>query len=107
MFGFGNKDAAIDAFAVESCAALVQRFPPAREAGLGGDKKKLGKTLGNAMTDLQRRMIEFQTEQNLGIYGKARLLRAVQDELRRLQYSEMFVEAITDLLVPATAARLR
>ncbi len=50
---------------------------------------------------------EFQTEQNLGIYGKARLLRAVQDELRRLQYSEMFVEAITDLLVPATAARLR
>jgi hypothetical protein len=107
MFGFGKQNAAIDAFAVETCANLLKRFHPSREAELGGDRRKSGATLGNALTDLQQRLIEFQIGQKLGVYGKARLLRAIQEELRRLQYSETFVEATTDLLVPATAARPR
>lgn len=103
MFGLGKNNAEIDAFATKGCADLVKRFPPRREAELGGDQRKAGKTLGLALTDLQQRTVAFQREHALGVYGKARLLRAIQQELRRLQYSERFVESVTTLLVPATA----
>ncbi len=103
MFGLGKNNAEIDAFALESCADLAKRFPPAREADLGGDRRKAGKTLGLALADLQNRTVAFQRARDLGVYGKARLLRAIQQELRRLQYSEKFVDAATSLLVPTTA----
>jgi hypothetical protein len=107
MFGFGKQNAAIDAFAVEIVQNLSRRFPQSREAELGGDKKKAGKTLGNALTEMQSKLIQFQDDNKLGVYGKARLLRSVQSELRRLHYSDTFVQAITELLVPATAAKIR
>lgn len=106
MFGFGKKNAQIDAFAVEVCRSLSQRFPPSREVELGGDRNKTGKVLGNALTDMQARLIQFQKENELGVYGKARLLRSIQQELRGLHYSDKFVDAITELLVPATAAKI-
>jgi hypothetical protein len=104
MFGLGKNNAEIDAFAIASCADLAKRFPPAREAELGGDRRKAGKTLGLALADLQQRTVAFQRERDLGVYGKARLLGAIQQELRRLAYSERFVESTTALLVPTTTA---
>lgn len=103
MFGLGKNNAEIDAFAVESCVELAKKFPPAREAELGGDRRKAGKTLGLALTGLQQRTVAFQRERDLGIYGKARLLAKIQHELRRLQYSDKFVESVTTLLVPDMA----
>ena len=104
MFGIGKNNAAIDAFALEICGDLAKRFPQSREAELGGDRGKVGVTLGKALADLQRRVAVFQSTRKLGIYGKARLLRAIRSELQRLQYSATFVAATTDLLVNTVAA---
>jgi hypothetical protein len=106
MFGLFKNNAEIDAFAVETCRDLNQRFPRAREEELG-DRNKAGKALGKALDDMQARFIQFQHERDLSVYGKARLLQAVREELRRLQYSDKFIQAITELLVPATAAKVR
>jgi hypothetical protein len=107
MFGFGKQNAAIDAFAVEICRNLCERFPQSREHELGGDRKKVGKTLGNALTEAQTRVIRFQEEQKLGVYGKARLLRSIQQELRRREYTDKFVDAVTELLIPATVVKIQ
>lgn len=99
MFGFGKDNTAIDAFALEVCADLAKRFPPGQAAKLGGDKAKIGLKLGNAYTDIQRKVAVFQQERKLGVYGKARMLNAIREELTRRKYSEAFVSATTDLLV--------
>ena len=103
MFGFGSKNSAIDAFAHEICVDLCKRFPPSREVELGGDKKKLGLKLGNALAEMQKRVVAFQLEHDLGVYGKARLLRSIQEEMEGLAYSASMVSAVTELLVTTPA----
>ena len=107
MFGIGKANKAIDAFVAENCAELSKRFPPAREAKLPDGSKKAAVTLEKGFLDFQQKMVQFQIDQKLGVYGKARLLRGVQEELRRAQYTDKFVEVVVDLLVPATAVKRR
>lgn len=107
MFGLGKKNAEIDAFAVDVCRELVRRFPPSREPELARKDKKAGVTLGNALGEMERRVIAFQAAESLGVYGKARLLRSIGDEMTRLQYGAALVKAAQDLLVKAPVSGKR
>jgi hypothetical protein len=107
MFGIGKANAAIDTFVAENCADLMKRFPPERDLKLPDGARKAQLTLEKAFLDFQQRMVQFQIDHKLGVYGKARLLRGVQDHLQAAKYTKEFVEAVVDVLVPATAVKRR
>jgi len=107
MFGIGKANAAIDAFVAENCADLIKRFPPERDLKMPDGAKKASLTLEKAFLDFQQRMVQFQIDQKLGVYGKARLLRGVQDALQHAKYTKEFIDVVVDMLVPATAVKRR
>jgi hypothetical protein len=92
MFGFGKKNAAIDAFADTLIADLVTRFPAAKEKELGGNRAKPARQLGKAASEMDYGVTVFTAEHKVGIYGKARLLNRVQWQLRDRGYSRDFIE---------------
>jgi NAD dependent epimerase/dehydratase family enzyme len=95
MFGSKEKNARIEAFADQLIAELVQRFPVEKEAELRTSRLEPARQLGSAVNVLERRVVAFQQEARLGIYGKARLLNRLKWELKEKGYGE----AIIDLTV--------
>ena len=104
MLGFNAaKNRAIDAFGNELAVDLAERFPQALEEPLTG--RKTPDKMLRALTHVATRALEFRNENDLGIYGKARLLREFGAELGRRGYSTEFVESATAALVKTMAAR--
>ncbi|MEO8751331.1 MAG: hypothetical protein ABI624_01505 [Casimicrobiaceae bacterium] len=105
MFGLGKKNAAIEAFAATLVAELTKRFPPGKERELGSDKLKPAQQLGKAVKDLEKKALAFQQEQQLGVYGKAKLLNKIKWQLKELAYSDEFVEVTTTSLAQLLGSR--
>ena len=97
MFGLGKKNQRIDAFGCRLATALCERFPVALEASAG--KRKANDKLERALSVVLTDALRFRREENLGIYGKARLFSAFKDELMRRGYSQDFIESTTAALV--------
>ncbi len=101
MLGLGGKKGkAIDVFAGELAADMADRFPAALEPGTG---KKAPDKMVRAFQHVTTRAIVFKNENRLGIYGKARLLRALREDLAGRGYSEDFLDSITSALVKSLA----
>ena len=107
MFGFGKKNAAIDAFADELAAELRTRFPAEKEKSLGADKAKPARKLGKAAGELiDRRFAAFIVDNKLCVYGKARLLNRVKWQMREDGYSEEFIDTTVAELARASPSRV-
>src|SRR6478736_749888 len=102
MFG-SDKRSMIDEFALKLAADLAQRYP----AELENTKppKRNPQRLAKAFDDTFNRAIDFQREEKLGIYGKARLGNTFKWELKRLGYPDDFVDLTTRSLINFVASQ--
>ena len=105
MFGLGKKNAAIEAFADTLVADLVKRFPPAKQAELGGTKAKPAKQLAKAVNEFERGVVAFQQENHLGLYGKAKLLNKIKWQLKEREYGTEFIDVTMTTLARFLNAR--
>lgn len=104
MFGFGKKNSEIDAFGDSLVADLTARFPPDKEERLGSKKVKPARSLGKAAGELiDRRFASFVAEQELGVYGKARLLNRIKWQMREGGYTDEFIDVTLAELARAGA----
>src|SRR6476659_7599779 len=94
---------AIDEFALKLAADLAARYPPALENEK--PRKRNPQRLAKAFDDTFNRAIDFQQEQKLGIYGKARLGNTFKWELKRLGYPDDFIDLTTSSLVKFVASQ--
>jgi len=104
MFGLGKNTDAIDALAGEVVAAFEKRFPPARQAELGGSKLDTARQLARAVHDLENSVAKFALDNKLGVYGKARVLNQIKWKLKELDYSPDFIDATTTNLTKIVAS---
>ena len=81
-------------------ADMAERFPASLEPGTG---KKAPDKMLRAFQHVSTRAIEYKHEHGLGIYGKARLLRALREDLLKRGYSEEFVDSLTSAMVRSLA----
>jgi hypothetical protein len=103
MFSFGKKNAQIDAFGIELANEVAKRVPlqPKTPVATRKGNEKYAKALDHAL-DLA---VRFQRDNNLGVYGKARMFNAFKWELKRLGYPEEFVDPTTAALVNFATTR--
>jgi hypothetical protein len=103
MFGLGQRNDRIDAFAVAVAGEIAARFPPSREADAA--KKKMPDKIVRALEAAAIKASSFRREHKLGIYGKARLLNTFKWEMQRLGYSERFIDAAVSALIRTVTAQ--
>jgi len=101
IFDFGKREM-VDAFALKLAGELAQRYPPELENSK--PKKRNPQRLAKAFDATFNNAIQFQRENKLGIYGKARLGNTFKWELKRLGYPEDFVDLTTRSLVNFVAS---
>jgi hypothetical protein len=102
IFDFGKRET-VDAFAVKLANELAQRYPP--ELELQQPRKRNPQRLAKAFDATFNNAIDFQRENKLGIYGKARLGNTFKWELKRLGYPDDFIDLTTSSLVKFVAAQ--
>lgn len=102
MFG-SDKRSMIDEFALKLAADLAQRYPAELENTK--PRKRNPQRLAKAFDDTFNRAIDFQREEKLGIYGKARLGNTFKWELRRLGYPDDFIDLTTRSLINFVASQ--
>jgi len=102
MFGFlSSKSMRTDVGAmVESFARVCP--PPAKI----GDRSVPERAINEALDALYRGVAAYAREKHLGVLGRARLAKALQDEMRQQQYPDGLVSrlinavAVNALVVP-------
>jgi hypothetical protein len=102
IFDFGKRGI-VDEFALKLAADLAQRYPPDLENSK--PRKRNPQRLNRAFDDTFNRAIDFQREQQLGVYGKARLGNTFKWELKRLGYPDDFVDLTTRSLINFVASQ--
>lgn len=63
------------------------------------NEKKTTTKLNNIINKLRREAGEYSKENQLGIYGKARLIRSIQNNLRSLDCDESHISYVINKLV--------
>jgi hypothetical protein len=103
MFGIRARSAKIDEFGIQLANGLAQRVPlePRVSSAKKREKEKYTKAIDHALALI----VAFQRDIKLGVYGKARLFNAFKWELKRLGYSDEFIDDTTATLVNFAAAR--
>lgn len=102
ILDFGKRNL-VDNFAVSLAANLAQRYPPDLENEQ--PRRRNPQRLAKAFDATFNSAIDFQRENRLGIYGKARLGNTFKWELKRLGYPEDFIELTTKSLVRFIASQ--
>jgi hypothetical protein len=102
LLDFGKR-AIVDEFALKLAGELAQRYPPELENSR--PKRRNPQRLARAFDATFNNAIDFQNEQKLGIYGKARLGNTFKWELKRLGYPDDFIELTTGALVKFVASQ--
>lgn len=80
----------IDAEGIRIANGIIERFPIEVDKSYGGDSKaakKAQKKLNLALTFGSNELRKSKRDLSLGVYGKARLYKAVQDRLLAEGYS--------------------
>ena len=98
-----GKTARIDEFALKLAGNLAERYPPDLENSQ--PKRRNPQRLAKAFDATFNNAIQFQRENKLGIYGKARLGNTFKWELKRLGYPDDFVDLTTTSLVKFVAVQ--
>ena len=99
---FGRRGL-IDEFALKLAAELAERYPAELENAK--PKKRNPQRLAKAFDATFNNAIQFQRENKLGIYGKARLGNTFKWELKRLGYPADFIDLTTSSLVNFVASQ--
>ena len=102
IFDFGKRGA-VDEFALKLAADLAERYPPDLENEK--PRSRNPQRLAKAFDATFNRAIDFQQENKLGIYGKARLGNTFKWELKRLGYPDDFIDLTTRALVNFVASQ--
>jgi hypothetical protein len=97
MFSLFPKTKAVNAFAKELVASLAKRYPPALD--LSAEKKISANRLTKVLEDALGKAADFQRENKLGVFGKAKLGNEFRWQLKELGYTEKFVEMATEGLM--------
>ena len=102
LFDIG-KTALVDDFAVKLATELAQRYPSELENCV--PKRRNPQRLAKAFDATFNNAIQFQRDNKLGIYGKARLGNTFKWELKRLGYPDDFIDLTTSSLVKFIASQ--
>lgn len=81
----------VEEFAKSLASDFAQRFPaaPGKEAKKGADKK-----LAAAIQHVNQRARQFNQEQKIGIYKKAKLSNILKWELKELGYEDNLIDEL-------------
>lgn len=92
---FSSKD--VDTFAKSLAVEISKRYPPTLDQAK--EKKISQNRISRVLEEAYTKAIEFKSENNLGVYRKARLGNTFRWELTELGYSKPFVEMATEGLI--------
>ncbi len=96
LFGsVSGKD--IDVFAKGLVQDLAKRYPPALDKG--SERKISQKRLTTILEDTFNRAQQFNRENRLGMFKKAKLGNTFKWELKEMGYEEKFIEMATEGLI--------
>lgn len=87
----------INEFARELTENLSKRYPPALD--VNPEKKISANRLTKVLEEALASASQFQRENKLGIYGKAKLGNEFKWQLKELGYSDQFIEVATEGLM--------
>jgi hypothetical protein len=87
----------INEFARELASNLAKRYPPAVD--VNPEKKISANRLTKVLEEALASAAQFQRENRLGLYGKAKLGNEFKWQLKELGYSERFIEVATEGLM--------
>lgn len=93
MFSIFLKTQAVNAFARELAKNLAKRYPPALD--LRPEKKISSQRLTEVLDDVLAKVADFQRQNKLGMFGRAKLGNEFRCQLKELGYSEKFVKMAT------------
>lgn len=96
LFG-GVSGKQIDEFAKTLAESVAKRYPPALDKAAA--KKMSVNRITKVLEDAYDRAVEFQRDNRLSVYKKARLGNSFRWELKDLGYSSGFVEVATEGLI--------
>jgi hypothetical protein len=91
----GSKN--VTEFAKTLAVGLAKRYPPALD--INPEKKISATRLTKVLEETLASATQFQRENRLGIYGKAKLGNEFKWQLKELGYSDQFVEIATEGLM--------
>jgi hypothetical protein len=97
MFGLFSVSKKINEFARELSENLSKRYPPALD--VNPEKKISANRLTKVLEEALASAAQFQRENRLGIYGKAKLGNEFKWQLKELGYSEQFIDVATEGLM--------
>lgn len=87
----------VDAFARELVTDFMRQCPLGQKPVMKGGAFE--KKVDAVLSDIYRRAKDFRTEQDLGVFKRARLAKVFQDELSAAGYPADVVNKITTALV--------
>jgi hypothetical protein len=97
MFGLFSGSKKITDFARELAGNLSKRYPPALD--VNPEKKISANRLTKVLEEALASASQFQRDNRLGVYGKAKLGNEFKWQLKELGYSEQFIEVATEGLM--------
>jgi hypothetical protein len=98
-----TRNKTLDEFSKSLAKDLASRYEVGSESTALNKKAK--RKLGAALDDIYIKAMDFQRENTLGIYGKARLGNTFKWELKEMGYEDEFIdEATKGLLVSLNKA---
>ena len=97
MFGLFSNSKKINEFARHLAENLSKRYPPALDVNI--EKKISANRLTKVLEEALASASQFQRENKLGLYGKAKLGNEFKWQLKELGYSDQFIEVATEGLM--------
>lgn len=92
---FSNKE--LDAFAKSLATSLVRRYPPSLDKA---ESRRISVTrVSKVLEDVLEKAAEYNRNNKLGVYKKARLGNQFKWELKELGYSDEFIDLATEGLI--------
>ena len=90
-----QRSRAIDDFAISLAREFANRCPPDNRPDNPGHRAKVA----SVVDETCNRAAAFRREQDLGMYGRAKLGTAFKLELKQIGYQDEFVDELTGLLL--------
>lgn len=97
MLGLFSGSKKISEFARELASNLAKRYPPALD--VNPEKKISANRLTKVLEEALASASQFQRDNRLGVYGKAKLGNEFKWQLKELGYSDPFIEVATEGLM--------
>lgn len=97
MFGLFSGSKKVNEFAKELAVNLSKRYPPALD--VNPEKKISANRLTKVLEEALSSAAQFQRDNRLGLFGKAKLGNEFKWHLKELGYSDKFIDVATEGLM--------